>query len=194
MENHSRSISVSQHQRNFQVLQQLRTTTESLDSRIKTTLSSLAELRSELIKSTPLSLPSGQKAVRPVDANELLNFAQRIARSAPTSTQSGAQSQPELPVESVETQIKRESPAPPLPSGMDDTSVPGASGAGQPPPGTDQTTRTGRGKAIDALRPDYKQWLEQGSSQSIDVPWADQGMAMKSALNSLDKASPETDT
>lgn len=179
------------------MLQQLRSTTDSLDSRIKTTLSSLADLRSELIKSTPLSLPSEKKAAKPVDADELLRFAQQIARPAPPAAQSGAESQPvqyQQPAVSVETSIKRESPGPPLPNAVLDSRTAEAGGLEQQTAGASHGVGTGQGRAVDALRPQFREWLEQGSRQSTELPWADQNIFVKSALNRLQEAEADTQT
>lgn len=176
---------MTQHQRNFQLIQQLRSTSDALDERTKSTLSALADLRHELISSTPVSLPPGDGKSTSLDASVLLKFAQQIAR--PTSVPSrGIASATtvvnDVPVDSVETSVKREPGTPQMPNGADADSGAKALMIGEQSSATEK-----QGKAVSSLDPGLRAWLASPDTHAIFTPWIAEDQSRKSALSRIEE-------
>lgn len=176
---------MTQHQRNFQLIQQLRQESEALDERTKTNLKALVDLRHELITSTPISLPPRDGKSAPLDANVLLKFAQQIARStgAPTNGAGSASTiVKDAPVDSVEPIVKQELGTPQMMNGLDADSDAKAAVMSE-----NNAAAREQGKALSSLKPDLQNWLMSPATQPNIFPWVAEDEARKSALSRIEE-------
>lgn len=160
---------LAQHQTNVQTLHSLRESTSSLDSRIRSAMSLLADTRNELLTATPLTIPDANS--RSVGSSEILNYAQRIARFTLPPTH-----RPPMPpaIEPKVPDIK-----------MEDQPTP-ASGADT----LDASPPKADGKAIDTLTDEQKAWLDPDAAVGATpfMPWPSEDVIRSGALSRIQAA------
>lgn len=185
---------VATHQSNYSTILSLRAKSEALDIQIKSTLQSLADVRKELIAAKPLT-PSSKNA-RQVDYQELLSYAQRIARftAPPTRKQQmPAAIKPEDVNQESTTNglaaVKTEPPPTPAPDAASSTDIQMLDAQQALKSHLDPTAEEGRGVA--ALSEAVKAWLEPSKSGITFTPWPSDDTIRRGALARIQVALEE---
>ena len=172
---------VSHHQSNYQTLRSLRATSAALDERIRSTLLLLADTRKTL-QNTPVTLPPTD--TRRVEADELLNHAQRIARfSAPTRPAVFAEDH-EHENEHIDgvKRMKLEE------TDSRQASTPAASRGSTPRIQKQNIGIEKESRAIAALPPHLRAWLLPTPEQVPYVPWPTEDVLRFGALAKIQGA------
>ncbi|KAI9717959.1 MAG: hypothetical protein M1828_007051 [Chrysothrix sp. TS-e1954] len=147
---------LSKHQSNYSLLLSLREVSTSLDERIKSTISLLAETRQELLRTSAESDDEDDRP-RPLDFKELLEYAQRIAKYSVTnkSAPQGHDDQPnETSVDSVTNGTQKE---------IQPLSIANGDPKSESMPRQDQDDGEGR-KPMPTFAPGEREWLEPDAS------------------------------
>lgn len=189
-------VLVATHQANYQTILYLRAQSDVLDNQIKSTLSSLAEIRKELIAAKPVTLSTN--STRPIDYKELLSYAQRIAPYTVPPTRGQAIPPPieekvisqEAPVNGTTT-IKTEQPSTPGPLSTAPGDVQMTDAQQVPSKSHLETTAPEEGRAAAILTPAMRAWLEPSKSGITFTPWPAEEMIRRGALGRIQAALEE---
>ena len=154
---------LAQHQRNNRRITSLRDTITSQNQAIKVHLTSLVDVRKELLD-IPTSLP--QKDRREVSHEEVLAYAKRIARF----TMPPGMKQPTIPVKAEEE------------AGGGEGRLGAEAGQSQPPPPPQEQPSEGRG--IESLEEYEKQWLDPWTGVQF-TPWPGEDVIKRGALGEI---------
>lgn len=172
------NVTVAQHQANYSRIQLLRQTAETLDNQIKSTITTLAETRKELLNTPFTTFPDSSNAV---SVDELLSYAKRIAPFTvpPTSFQAA-----------VAAEEANQNPA----DSNKDTATAVANGTGAATPAAvtagqnagSQTQTPGAGSQQDTgFASQLSGNLQSSLGQPVQprfVPWPDENRMVASAL------------
>jgi len=178
---------VATHQSNYNTLISLRATTAALDDRIKSTLILLADTRKELLTSTPVSVAPEDS--QNVEYEDLLSFAQRIAPftvpptfrpplPAPIDTQGAGFTTLEFATALQEVAVQPLTPSAAINGTL-------ASGTNTPQPEPNHVyilSEEDTGKALAALPPSLKAWLDPTSTSFPFTPWPSEEVIRSGAL------------
>ncbi|OCK85171.1 hypothetical protein K432DRAFT_421978 [Lepidopterella palustris CBS 459.81] len=156
------------HQANYARILSLRQTAESLESQVKGSLSVLADLRRELLKTPATTFPASS---RDVPFDEVLAYARHISRYTVPPT-----FRPPLPKEDT------------TPEQVETGDVKVSNGVGTPaavPDTTEETAnRKAESKGMSSLTKEQRDWLEHQDRLPF-VPWPAEGAIRRGGLGQI---------
>ncbi|KAH7064662.1 mediator complex, subunit Med4 [Macrophomina phaseolina] len=155
------------HQANYQRILSLRRTADALDAQVKSTLSTLAETRKELI-STPVTTPASN--ARDVSTAELLAYAKHIGKFT-------------VPPNFRPPPSKEEAPAPAADRSDEDVAMSNGTAAAESQP-RDPIAAPEEPRSLATLAPEQKEWLD-GLSALPWFPWPTDDRIRQGALGQI---------
>lgn len=165
---------LAEHQECVARVKALRATELELDEKIKANITLLDDTRTELLNNTPVTLPDSNP--RQIDSQDLLNYAQRIARFTmpPTNRPALPPLPDDQPQESEAKDTKHE----------DSSSPPNAGDSAMPDAPNGVPAAKGTVSAFEALDDSLKNAVkpEQDSAAPVFVAWPDQKTVTSGAL------------